>query len=599
MRFARFAQYLERLEKTSKRLEMFEILSELFKEADKGEVDEIVYFCEENLKPSFYGIEMGMAEKMVEKAIVKVSGRNEKDVSAESKKLGDLGLVVEKLTGKQSTLFKSKRLDIVEVYNQLFKIAAAGGEGSVDKKVSMLAGLLSNCSALESRYVVRFVLGRLRLGIGDPTLMDSMSKALTGDRMHLRKDIERAYNMCSDLGKVASILFNNSRNPKISGAPKSEDFERGVKGLKDFKISPGSPVRMALAERLPSAQDIIKKLGRCAVETKYDGLRLQIHKQGDKVDMFSRNLERMTPMFPDIAEGIRKQIKLKDAIIEGEAVAFNEETGEFFPFQVTITRKRKYDIEESAKNFPLVLFSFELLYDGEDLTKHSYEERRKKLEQAIKKDFTVRTSDRIVTDDPKEVEKFFEENIEKGTEGIMAKRLDSGYQAGARNFNWIKLKRSYKGELSDTIDVVIAGYNKGKGMRAKLGIGALLGAVYDEKSDTFKTVAKIGSGLSEEKWVEIRKLLDKNAGKKNARIDSLINVDVWTSPKYVFTVRADEITKSPMHTAASEGGVGLALRFPRIEGWIRDKKPEDATSVKEFKDMFKLQKRVKATSLGK
>ena len=233
------------------------------------------------------------------------------------------------------------------------------------------------------------------------------------------------------------------------------------------------------------------------------------------------------------------------------------------------------------------------------MTKLPYEERRAKLESAIKKDFTVRTSDRIVTDDPKEVEKFFEENIEKGTEGIMAKRLDSEYQAGARNFNWIKLKRSYKGELSDTIDVVIVGYNKGRGMRAKFGIGALLGAVYDEKTDTFKTVAKIGSGLSEERWVEIRKLLDKNAGKKPARVDSLISVDQWTAPKFVFTVRADEITKSPMHTAAREGEVGLALRFPRIEGWIRDKKAEDATSVKELKEMFKMQKRVKATSLGK
>ena len=582
MKFSRFAEYLEKIEKTSKRLEMFEILSEMFKEAEKSEVDEIVYFCEESLKPAFYGIEMGMAEKMVEKAIAKVTGRNEKDIETEYKKLGDLGLVVEKFGGKQSTLFKSKKLDIEEVYNQLFKMAEEGGEGSVDKKVSMLAGLLSSCSGLESRYVVRFVLGRLRLGIGDPTLMDSISKALTGDRMKLREDIERAYNLCSDLGKVASVLFN-----------------KGEKGLKEFKVEVGSPIRMALAERLPNAEEIIKKIGKCAVETKYDGLRLQVHKKGDRVDMFSRNLERMTPMFPDIARGIAKQIKLKEAIIEGEAVAFNEETGEFFPFQVTMTRKRKYDIEEQAKNFPLVLFSFELLYDGKDLTGLPYEERRKKLEQAIKKDFTVRTSDRIITNDAKEMEKFFEENIEKGTEGIIAKRLDSNYQAGARNFNWIKLKRSYKGELNDTIDVVIVGYNKGRGMRAKFGIGALLGAVYDEKSDTFKTVAKIGSGLSEEKWVEIRKILDKNAGKKNARVDSLMDVDVWTAPKFVFTVRADEITKSPMHTAASEGGVGLALRFPRIEGWIRDKKAEDCTSVKELKEMFKMQKRVKATSLGK
>jgi DNA ligase-1 len=583
MRFSRFSEYLEKIEETSKRLEMFEILSEMFKEADKSEVDEIVYFCEENLKPSFYSIEMGMAEKMVEKAIAKVTGRSEKEVNSEYKKLGDLGLVIEKLGAKQATLFKSHKLGVEEVYNQLMKIAEIGGGGSVDKKIAMLSGLLSNCSGLEARYVVRFVLGRLRLGIGDPTLMDSMSKALTGDRMELRKDIERAYNLCSDLGKVASVLFN-----------------KGVNGLKEFKVSVGSPIRMALAERLPSAEEIIKKIGKCAVETKYDGLRLQVHKQGDKIEMFSRNLERMTPMFPDVVEGIRKQIKLKNAILEGEAVAFNEDSGEFYSFQVTITRKRKYGVEERAKDFPIVLFSFDLLYDGKDLTEESYSERRKKLENAIKKGFTVRTSDRIVTDDAKKVEKFFEENVEKGTEGIIAKRLDSGYQAGARNFNWIKLKRSYKGELQDTIDVVIIGYMKGRGMRARLGIGALLGAVYDEKSDSFKSVAKIGSGLSEEKWVEIRKLLDKNkSDKKPARVDSIIIPDVWTAPKFVFTVRADEITKSPIHTAAREQEVGLALRFPRIQGWIRDKKAEDATSTKELKEMFKMQKRVKAVTLGK
>jgi DNA ligase-1 len=583
MKFSKLADYFEQLEATSKRLEMFEILSSLFKEADKEEVDKIVYLCEEQLLPPFRGLEMGMAEKMIEKAISKVSGRSDKEVDANYKKLGDLGLVVEKLTSKQSTLFKSKSLTIFEVYNQLLKMAHTTGEGSVDKKVSLLAGLLSNCNGKEAKYAVRFISGSLRLGIGDPTLMDSMSKALTGDRMKLREDIERAYNLCSDLGLVAKVLF-----------------EKGDKGLREFKVIPGNPIRMALAERLPSSEDIIKKIGKCAVETKYDGLRLQIHKKDREVELFSRNQERMTPMFPDIVEGIRKQIKLKNVILEGEALAFNEESEEFYPFQVTITRKRKYGIEQMAKEFPLVLFAFDMLYDGKNLMHEAYSERRKRLEKAISKGFTIRTSDRIITDNPHELEKFFEENIERGAEGIIAKRLDAEYQAGARNFNWIKLKRSYKGELQDTIDVVIVGYLKGRGMRAKFGIGALLGAVYEEKTDSFKTIAKIGSGLSEEKWVEIRKLLDKSkVEKKQARVDSLINVDVWCTPKYVFTVRADEITKSPIHTAGREHEVGYALRFPRIQGWIRDKKPEDATSVKEVKEMFKMQKKVKTVSFGR
>jgi len=582
MKFSQFSEYLEKLELTSKRLEMFGILSDLFKKADKEEVDKIVYFCEEQLAPAFYGVETGMADKMVAKAISKAFGRSEKEILDSYKKQGDLGLVVEKLEGKQATLFKKKSLSVYEVYDELMRISKISGDGSVDKKIRMLSGMLSNMSGKEMRYVVRFVLGRLRLGIGDPTIMDSLSKAITGDRMELRKEIERAYNLSSDLGYIAKILF-----------------EKGVKGLDKFHVVVGKPIRMALAERLPNAEDIVKKIGKCAVETKYDGFRLAVHKKGDDIEIFSRNQERMTHMFPDIIEAVKKQISVRDAILEGEAVAYNEETGEFFPFQVTITRKRKYGIEELAKQMPVVLFSFDLLYDGQDLTKKSYEYRRKRLKEIVKKGFVIRLSDQIITDDPKEMEKFFEENIEKGTEGIIAKRLDAEYQAGARNFNWIKLKRSYKGELQDTIDVVILGYFKGRGMRAKFGIGALLAGVYDEKSDSFKTIARIGSGLSEEKWVEIRKLLDKlKIEKKNARVDSLIDANVWTTPKYVFTVLADEITKSPMHTAGRIGEIGFALRFPRIQGWIRDKKPEDSTSVKEIQEMFKMQKKVKAISFG-
>jgi DNA ligase-1 len=582
MKFSRFADYLEKVEVTSKRLEMFEILSGMFKEADKEEVDKMVYFCEEQLLPAWQGLETGMADKMAAKAIAKASGRSEKEVLDSYKKQGDLGLVVEKMSGKQATLFHKKALSVSEVYEELMKLAKISGEGSVDRKVSMLSGLLSNMSGKEMKYAVRFVLGRLRLGIGDPTIMDSISKAITGDRMELRKEIERAYNMSSDLGYVAKVLF-----------------EKGARGLKEFHVVVGKPIRMALAERLPNAEDIIKKIGKCAVETKYDGLRLAVHKKGNDVEIFSRNQERMTHMFPDVISAVKKQISAKDVILEGEAVAYNEDTGEFFPFQTTITRKRKYGVAELAKEMPVVLFAFDLLYDGKDLTKENYAYRRKRLKEIVKKGFVVRLSDQIITDNPKEVEKFFEENVEKGTEGIIAKRLDSEYQAGARNFNWIKLKRSYKGELQDTIDVVIIGYMKGRGMRAKFGIGALLGAVYDEKADLFKSVAKIGSGLSEEKWVEIRKLLDKTkTEKKNARVDSILQADVWTSPKYVFTIRADEITRSPIHTAAQEQGIGLALRFPRVEGWIRDKKAEDSTSVKELKEMFKLQKKVKAMSFG-
>jgi DNA ligase-1 len=496
-----------------------------------------------------------------------------------------LGLVIEHLFKKKPvTLVPKKVLSIEDVYEQLIKLAKISGGGSVDQKINLLAGLFSNCSQKEALYIARFVLGRLRLGVGDPTIMESLSKAFTEGR-EFRIEIERAYNLCSDLGLVAKTLA-----------------EKGENAIRKFEIKVGSPIRMALAARLPSAEDILEKIGKCAIETKYDGLRLAIHKSGNDVEIFSRNQERMTPMFPDIVEGIRKQVQAKNAIIEGEAVALNEDTGELFPFQVTITRKRKYEIAKQAKEFPLILFSFDLLYaDGKDLTQEPYEKRIEKMHKIIKKGGTIKTADRIITDKIKEIEKFFYENVEKGAEGIIAKRLDGVYQAGSRNFNWIKLKRSYRGELQDTIDVVIVGYIKGRGARAKFGIGALLGSVYDEKTDDFKTIAKIGSGLSEEKWVEIKRILDKNnVDKKPARVDSVLEADVWVHPKIVFTVMADEITKSPVHTAGKKDDEpGFALRFPRIQGWIRiDKKPEDATSVKEIADMFKQQKKIKSMSFN-
>ncbi|MCD6576327.1 MAG: ATP-dependent DNA ligase [Nanoarchaeota archaeon] len=575
MKFVIIAEYFEKLEATTKRLEMFKILSELFRKAPKNEIDKLVYICQERIKPPYEGIEIGMADKMLEKAIARATGTDIKKVKELYKKKGDLGLVAEALSGKvKNKLIKPKELTLAEVYNGFLKTAKVSGTGAVDQKISIIAGLLSRADPKEAKYIARFVIGRLRLGIGDPTIMDSLSQAKVGDRS-LRKDLERAYNLCSDLGLVAKTFF-----------------EKGIDAIRKFKVTPGKPIRMALAERLPSPKDIIKKIGKCAVEAKYDGFRLQCHKIGNKVLLFSRNLENMTHMFPDIIAEVKK-LKQKEIIFEGEALTYNEVTGELYPFQVTITRKRKYEIEKVSKELPLRMFVFDLLYvNGKDYTPEPYIKRRKKLESIFKKGELLQPSAMIITDDPKEMEKFFEEEVSAGLEGVMAKRLDAPYSAGARNYNWIKLKRSYKGELADTIDVVIVGYLKGRGIRAKFGIGAILVAVYDEKEDVFKTIAKVGSGFSEEQWIELRKMLDKISVKhKPARVDSLIEPDVWVEPKYVVTVKADEITRSPLHTAGkTEKEEGFALRFPRAVDFIRfDKSPEDANTVTEIKKIYKMQ----------
>ncbi len=585
MHFDELTKYFERLEAASGRLKMYKLLGELFSRAGEDEVAEIAYLLEARLGPPFAAVNIGMGERMVAAAVAAATKKSEAAVSKLYKELGDLGLVAQRLTPKNTR----GKLTVSEVYSSLLEIARTSGRGSAEKKVKRLAELIGSVSPLSALYIARFVVGRMRLGVGAPTIIEAVAR-LQPDAREARAVIERAYNLCSDLGLTLKTLR-----------------ERGLGGLKKFKAHVGAPVRMMLAERLPNAEAIVKRLGRCAVEAKLDGFRCQVHLRGRKVEIFSRNLERTTDMFPDIAEAVVASVRARSAIIEGEAVAVNEATGEFHPFQVTAQRKRKYKIEEMAREFPLVFVAFDLLYaDGKDYINQEYRTRRAALEKLVKQSAQaksakaakpagrVRLVERVVTEDASELQEFFDEQIERGLEGVVAKRLDSRYEAGARNFNWIKLKRAYRGELSDTIDVAVVGYLRGRGMRARLGIGALLAAVYNKKTDSFETVGKVGSGLSEKNWVRLRELLDEAAAPdKPARVDSRLVPDVWVEPQYVMTVLADEITRSPVHTCArDESGAGLALRFPRVVGFIReDKSPEDATTVAEIKKMYAMQKK--------
>lgn len=575
MKFNRLAEYFERLEATTKRLEMFEILSGLLRETSSDNIDSIIYLSQGRLLPPFKGLEMGMSEKLLIRSISDAANTPTRTVEESFRHTGDLGSTAEKLMQ-----WKGHGLSVAEVYHELILIAQVSGTGSVEKKIGLLSNLFKGVSSKGARYVARFVIGRLRLGIGDPTVLESLALAFGG--RDLRPELEKAYNLCSDLGLVAKTIL-----------------EKGIKGVSKFEVHVGYPIRMALCERLPSAEDIILKIEMAAVEAKYDGLRCQVHKDGSRVEIFSRNLERTTNMFPDICEAARNFIDSKSAIVEGEALAYNEATGELFPFQVTMQRKRKHGIDAMAKEYPLKLFAFELLYsDGVDYTEKPFIERRKKLEGLIRKNNILEPSELFMTGNPEEMHRYFEEAVARGLEGIIAKRLDAPYAAGGRNFNWIKLKRSYRGELTDTIDLCVVGYFRGKGSRTKFGVGALLCAVYEPESDSFKTVSKVGSGFTEEELGELKRLLDEiTVARKHPRVDALIEADVWVEPRYVITVNADEITRSPSHTAGlDKGGIGYALRFPRSVGFIRsDKSAEDATTVMEVIDMYNQQKKVKVT----
>lgn len=570
MKFSELVESLAQLEATTKRLEMTRILGDLFKHADATDIAAIVYLSQERLAPNYEPIEFGIGEATVATALSQVTGETREDLKKLYKEKGDYGDIAESLMTK-----KSRGLEVKVVFDRLYEIATTSGGGTVEKKVSLLVDLLKQMSAREARYLLRIPMGHLRLGVGDVTVLDGLSWSETGDKS-LRPDLERAYNITSDLGEVATKFK-----------------EGGVKALKKLKISIGHPIRMELAERAKSAEEIIERMGECAIEPKVDGFRVQAHKNGDKVRLFSRNLEETTEMFPDVAEAVRTQISAKKAILEGEAIAFDPETGDFLPFQETIQRKRKYGIDEMKQSKPLKLLAFDvLLIEGEDVTGEPYQERHKRLGKLIRDGSGIQLIEQKIVSDPIVVDEFFMTKIEAGLEGIMAKRLDSVYVAGARNYNWMKFKRAYQGHLRDTMDVVIVGYLRGRGQRARFGIGALLCAVYDKKKDRFRTVGKVGSGLTDLEWVAIREKLDKIALEHpHARVEARMIPDVWVEPKYVMEVQADEITRSPIHTAGMKGDEpGYALRFPRVVNPDRtDKSPEDATTEKEIIEMFQKQ----------
>lgn len=574
MTFAEVSKYLDRMEATRSRKELVQALSELYSKASNDEIQPVTYLIQGRLAPFFEPIEIGMGEKLVISAIAEASGRPVAEVSKLFDKLGDLGLVAAEVTSKP----KGKAPSIVQVHEQLMAIAASSGAGSVEKKRTLFASLLRTLDAASAKHLVRMALGNLRLGIGDPTVLEALSFAKKGDRS-LRPVLEAAYNRTSDLGLIAKTFWSD-----------------GVDGVEALKISVGRPLRPQLAERLPNPDAVIKKLGPVVVQPKYDGVRVQVHKNGSEVRVFSRNLEDYSLMFVELVTAAKK-LKDRSLILDGEAIGYNAQSEEYLAFQQTASRRRQHGIAEAAVSTPLVAFVFDVLYrNGKDLTPLPYEKRYALLGGVLDDSKVLLTTPLSQTDSAETLTATLLDNISKGLEGVVVKRMDSPYQAGARNFNWVKLKRTTSGQLNDTVDLVLLGYYFGKGKRTDFGLGALLAGVYDSEHDRFETITKIGTGLADEGWREIHKRADAlQVAEKPARVRSLLTPDVWLKPEVVVEVLADEITPGTNHTAGKVGdGPGYALRFPRIISFRSgDKRPEDATTVKEIVEMYQQQGRKK------
>ncbi|MEM4659161.1 MAG: ATP-dependent DNA ligase [Sulfolobales archaeon] len=587
MLFEVLVKALDSAERTTSRTQLTSILVDLFKKSEPDVIDKVIYLLQGRLWPDWAGLpELGVGVKLLIKAMSKALSVRESDIEALYVKLGDSGKVAEYLKSTRSTqalgglskfIQKAEvtKLTVVEVYDTLAKVALAVGEGSRDIKINLIASLISKATPLEAKYIARLVEGRLRLGIGDATIMDALSITFTGSSLN-RQIVEYAYNVRADLGNVAKILAT-----------------KGLDGLRGIAPTPGIPIRPMLAERLSDPQEILDKTGGLAlVEYKYDGERAQIHKAGDKVLIFSRRLENITHQYPDVVELARESIKANEAIVEGEIVCIDPETGTMRPFQELMHRKRKHDIHEAVKEYPVAVYLFDALYvDGVNLIGEPIKTRREVLAKTIAENERFRLSEAITVTSASDLEKFFLKAVEDGAEGVMVKAMhaQSVYQAGARGWLWIKYKRDYKSEMIDTVDLVVVGAFKGRGRRGGK-IGALLVAAYDPDSDTFQTVCKVGSGFTDEDLSKLDELISPYVIEhKHPRVVSEVEPDVWTVPALVIEVLGAELTLSPQHTCcrgAVKKGAGISIRFPRFIRWRDDKGPEDATTTKELVEMY-------------
>ena len=585
MEFSIIAELFEKMENTSKRIELTNILVELLKKTPKKIIPNVVYLLQGIIRPNFEGVELGVAEKLAIRAISKSSGLPIKKIEDDYRNCGNLGLTASNILKlKTQTTFTAEKITVERVYETLFKIANLEGKGSQDLKMKYISSLLNDATPLEAKFVLNILLGTLRLGIAENTVMDALAIGFTGKKEY-RKQIEDAYNVSSDLGKVSEVIARE-----------------GLDGIKKFQISLFSPVRPMLADRIKSEKEATEKMPvEFAAEYKLDGERVQIHKQADKIILFSRSLENITKYYPDIVENIGNSLDVNEGIFEAEIVAINENTGEFLPFQELMHRRRKYKLKEAVLQYPITVNFFDVLYfDGKNCLNLKYSERRKILESSVKENNFAKLVPMAIVKNENEVEDFLENSINSGCEGLMLKILDAAYRAGTRGGNWLKLKREYRNELGDSLDLVVIGAYFGKGRRTGR-YGTLLLATYNPEKDNFPSICKVGTGFTDESLDQLYQILsNKVILKKNPRIESEMEADVWFEPELVLEIVASEITLSPIHKTALDTirkGAGLALRFPKFTGKIRiEKGSEDASTDEEVYSLYKGQTKVIGTN---
>jgi DNA ligase 1 len=582
MRFSELTRAYEKLGATRKRTELRDLLASVLKAAEPEELPAVLFISQGQLRPEYEGVELGVADSLARKAVAEATGTAEAEVKATQQRSGDLGSTAELLAHRHPRIDGRGSPTVAEVYEGLRKVADAKGKGSQDLKVRILVDLLARGEPVDSKYLVRFVLGQLRLGVREMTLLDALAAAFADGSKDARQRIEAVFNVTSDLGLVAQTLAR-----------------RGLEGLSQIHLQVGRPIRPMLAERSPNLEDVLKRMGgEAALEMKYDGLRVQAHVPAEgPVRLFSRRLEEIGAQFPELLPALAHAVRRRPAIVEGECVPVDPDTDEIRPFQeISRRRGRKYDLERMQAEVPVSIFLFDVLLDGDDQTAaRPFPERRARLVDLVRPSDRVRLADQRVVRSVEEAQSYFDECIAAGGEGVMAKSLspESSYRAGARGFWWIKYKREYTHGLADSIDGVVVGAFSGRGRRAGR-YGALLMAVYDPENDRFESFCKVGSGFDDATLAALpERLRPFEVDAPDPRVRSSLTPDRWMRPGLVLEIRGAELTLSPTHPAALGAlrkGFGLALRFPRFTGRFRDDKgPTDATTSKELVELYRTQ----------
>lgn len=583
MEYSELAGLYEKLEATSKRLEKTKILADFLKECPAKHVDKVILLVQGLVYAKYEDKKIGIASKLVVKALNTATGISSEEIEKSWKKTGDLGLTAEELVKKkkQHTLF-SQDLSVDKVYNTIRKLADVEGTGSTDLKMKMISELLTSAKPLEARYTVRLLLEDLRVGLGEGTIRDAIALAYyerkekkdidienaqglfgkDSELSQIKNRVQEAYDLTNDYSEVAAILM-----------------EKGIESLDKLDMNVLKPVKVMLAQKVKDMKEGFERVGTpAALEYKYDGFRMLIGKKGDKIIIHTRRLENVTKQFPDVVELINDHVKADTCIIDGEAVGYDPKTKKYVPFQNISQRiKRKYDIEQLSKEVPVELNIFDVLYhDGASTINEPYEKRRKIIEKIIKeKELKIRIAEQIVTDDIKKAESFYKKSLDAGNEGIMLKSLDAPYKPGSRVGYMVKLK-----PIMETLDLVIVAAEWGEGKRAGW-LTSFTVACYDEDTDDYLEIGKFGTGIKEKEeegtsFEQLTELLKPHITHEKGR-----EVDI--KPELVVEIKFEEIQKSPSYSS------GYALRFPRLVRVREDRRPDESSSLSQIEEMYKEQ----------